>query len=106
VITPALIAGWVAAIAGVVAWLATLYKIGPERNKIKAEVERAGVDAAKVLSDTAVSLLQPSIDQVGFLRTELAATRSENAQLREEIGQLREELSQLRRAVIPGTAPA
>lgn len=81
-ISVSLVAGWIVAGLGGLASAVALFKIGPERRKITADVQRAGVDATKVLSDTAVLLLQPSLDQITFLRAELATARTENAQVR------------------------
>ena len=94
-ITAPLVLGWISVIAGLAAALGVFLKIGPERKKITAEVQQAGVDAAARLSESAVALLQPSMDQVGFLRTELAAARIEGQQMREENAQLRAEQARL-----------
>lgn len=74
----------IAAVGGV-AGLAALAKIGPERRKITAEAFRAGVDSTQVLSSTAVSLLDPYLEQIKFLRSELASARDEITSLRAEI---------------------
>lgn len=92
----AVLAGWATAVAGIGAWLLALYKVGPERKKLIADANRSGIDATKVITETAMSLLQPSLDQVAFLRTELAVSRQENRELREEVTLLRKEIGLLR----------
>lgn len=87
-ITAGQIAGWVVGSAGLIAAVAALLKVGVEKRKIQAEVTHTGVDAARVLSETAMSLLQPSLEQIAFLRTELASARGEITQLRLEIAKL------------------
>lgn len=77
-----------AAIGGI-AGITALLKIGPERKKITAEAFRAGVDSTQVLSNTAVSLLDPYTEQIKFLRSELASAREEIVSLRAEIKMLR-----------------
>lgn len=95
-ITIPLVIGWFVAAAGGIASLVAIFKIGPERRKIAADVESAGADAAKKLSESAVALLAPSVEQVGFLRTELAVTRAENTALSNQIAVLRAEIAALR----------
>lgn len=87
--TAALIAGWMVAALGAGGSVVALLKVGAERKKITAEAYRAGVDSAQVLSNTAMSLLQPALEQVAFLRTELADARAEITSLRAEIAELR-----------------
>lgn len=82
-------AGWALATLGGTAGIIAAAKVGPERVKIRAEAYRAGVDAAQVLANTAVGLLQPALDQVAFLRVELAGARAEITSLRAEIAELR-----------------
>jgi uncharacterized coiled-coil DUF342 family protein len=96
VISVSLVIGWIVAASGVLGTIAGLAKIGVERRKLKADVERVGVDSAKILSETAMSLLQPSIDQINYLRTELVAARSESKAAREESEELRKEIAELR----------
>jgi hypothetical protein len=81
--------GWVFAALGGLASVATLFQVGSERRKIVADARRAGVDSTQVLASIVVSLLQPSRDQIAFLRSELAAARDENTALRSEIAGLR-----------------
>lgn len=112
--TAGLIIGWLVALAGAVSTLGALRKVGAEREKIAAEAKRAGVDSAKVLTDTAMDLLA---EQTKYLRAELAAAREEITQLpsraqvarlqtdlaaaRTEITQLRAEIAGLR-GLAPG----
>lgn len=77
--------GIVIAAAGGLAGIAALAKIGPERRKITAEAFRVGVDSTQVLNNTAVSLLDPYLEQITFLRHELASAREEIMSLRAEI---------------------
>lgn len=77
--------GAVLAAIGGIAGITALLKIGPERKKITAEAFRAGVDSTQVLSNTAVSLLDPYLEQITFLRSELASARDEIVSLRAEI---------------------
>lgn len=77
--------GYALAAAGGLAGLAALLKIGPERKRITADAFRAGVDSTQVLSSTAVSLLDPYLEQIKFLRSELASARDEIVSLRSEI---------------------
>lgn len=83
--TAGVIVGWVIAALGGLAAVAALFKVGSERRKITADALRAGADATQVLTSTAMSLLQPSQDQIAFLRSELAAARVEIIALRSEI---------------------
>jgi hypothetical protein len=85
--------GYALAAAGGLAGLAALFKIGPERKKITADAFRAGVDSTQVLSNTAVSLLDPYLEQIKFLRTELASAREEITSLRTEIRTLQADLT-------------
>lgn len=95
-ISVSLVIGWIVAGAGALTSIGALLKVGVERRKLAADVERAGVDSAKVLSETAVSLLQPSLDQITFLRNELVAARAESQAARNESEELRKEISELR----------
>ena len=81
--------GILLAAVGGAAGITALAKVGPERKKITAEAFRAGVDSAQVLSNTAVSLLDPYLEQIRYLRGELADARSEIESLRMEIVHLR-----------------
>jgi hypothetical protein len=87
--------GAAVAAAGGVAGVTAFLKIGPERRKINAQVYRAGVDSAQVLSNSAVSLLQPSLDQIKFLREELASARSEITSLRIELANMQSQVTML-----------
>lgn len=96
------IGAFLAAVGGV-AGVTALFKIGPERRKITADAFRAGVDSTDVLSKTAVSLLDPAMEQIKYLRAELLAAREEIVSLRtklttaeNDIGALRHELKTLR----------
>lgn len=81
--------GAVFAVVGGTAGIRALTTIGPERRKITADAFRAGVDSTQVLSNTAVSLLDPYVEQIKFLRSELASAREEILALRGEIKTLR-----------------
>jgi hypothetical protein len=83
------VVGAALAVVGGAAGIAAFAKIGPERRKITAEAYRAGVDSAQVLANTSVSLLNPYLDQIKFLRSELADARAEIASMRVEIADLR-----------------
>lgn len=93
-------AGWALAAVGGTAGIVAAAKVGPERAKIRAEAYRAGVDSAQVLSATALSLLQPALDQVAFLRTELAEALTERASLRKSITELEKKVAVLRADVV------
>jgi hypothetical protein len=88
------------AAAGGAAGLTSLLKVGPERRKVNAEAFRAGVDSAQVLSTAAVGLLDPYLDQIKFLSTQLTAAREEIVELRAELAAARSEIGTLR----PGLA--
>lgn len=92
-LTIAQVIGALLALVGGAAGIVAFAKIGPERRKITAEAYRAGVDSAQVLANTSVSLLDPYLDQIKFLRSELADARSEIASMRLEIADLRSGLA-------------
>lgn len=89
------IVGAAVAAVGGVAGLTAFTKIGPERRKITAQAYRAGVDSAQVLASTSVSLLDPYLDQIKFLRAELAAAHDEIISLRTELAKMRQQVSHL-----------
>jgi hypothetical protein len=89
--TAGVLVGWVFATLGGLASVATLFQVGSERRKIVADARRAGVADTQVLTSIAVSLLQPSQNQIVFLRRELAAAQGTNTTLRSEIARLRAE---------------
>lgn len=78
-ITVPLVLGWFAAAAGVLTTLAGLVTVGAQRRKLAAEGQRVGVDSAKILSDTAMSLLQ---EQTTYYRGELEQARRDLADCR------------------------
>jgi hypothetical protein len=90
-----MVVGWIVAALGGAASFAAILKIGPERKDIIARADKTGVDSAQVLATSALSLLQPSLDQIAFLRTELASARDEILALRQEIASLRTGMSAL-----------
>jgi phage shock protein A len=75
-------------VLGGIASVAQLWQIGSERRQIAADAQRAGVDNTERVATMAVSLLEPSQDQIAFLRRELSAARDENTVLRSEIARL------------------
>ncbi len=77
------------------AFITAMFKIGPERRKMTADAFRAGVDSATHLSKSTLEVVTPALEQVTFLRAELATTRDENQQMRVENQQLRAEMAQL-----------
>lgn len=86
--TIAQVVGALLAAVGGVAGIAAFTKIGPERRKINAEVFRAGVDSAQVLSSSALTLLKPALDQIEFLRKELAIAQAQVESLEAKISEL------------------
>ncbi|MGH3989311.1 MAG: hypothetical protein ACRDTZ_18675 [Pseudonocardiaceae bacterium] len=93
-------AAWLVAAVGGVAGATALLKIGPERAKIKAEAYKAGVDATAVLSNSALALLDPALEQVKFLRNELATAHDESVELRRGMAALEKEVALLRNEVV------
>jgi hypothetical protein len=88
------LAGLVALVGGA-AGLTAFAKVGPERRKITAEAYRAGVDSAQVLATTSVSLLDPYLDQIKFLRSELAGARMEITSLRTQLTTVEAQVARL-----------
>jgi chromosome segregation ATPase len=94
-----------AAALGGVAGLAALLTLKSTKRKLLAEADKSEADAAKVLSDTAVALLEPARLQVKSLREDLATAEAKVTALstqldlaRAEANQLREDLEAARRA--------
>lgn len=87
------IVGYIFGAIGTLASLVAFFKVGAERKEIRAKAEKIGVDSTQVLTSTALALLQPSLDQITFLRGELALVRNELAAARSEIVQLRQEIA-------------
>lgn len=81
---------------GGVAGLGAVAKIGVERRQGRAAAQRVEVDAGKVVTDTAVGLLEPLRTQIGFLAEELARSRAEAERDRAESALLRREVHDLR----------
>lgn len=87
------IAGYVIGAIGALASLVAFFKVGAERKEIAARAEKIGVDSTQVLTSTALALLQPSLEQIAFLRGELSTLRIELIAARNEIAQLRHEIA-------------
>lgn len=82
-------AAYAVALLGGAAGITSFAKVGPERRKILAEAFRAGVDSTEVLNRAAIALLDPYLDQIKHLRTEIDDLRLELADARAEIVSLR-----------------
>lgn len=98
--------GWVITALGGLASVATLIDVSSERRKIITVAQRTGVDVTRVLTNTAVSLMKTSQDQIAFLRGELATVRNENTGLRSEIAELRAKIARISPAAPPSPHPS
>ena len=67
-----------------------------EKKKIYDEAYRAGVEGSSVLDKRAISLLDPYVQQVAYLTTQLEASQHESVAARTESRMAREESSTLR----------
>ncbi len=90
---------WAVAILGV-GGIASLFKVGVDRRRGKAAAERNEADATRVITQTAIGLLEPLKEQVGSLTDELRTTRkeatAEAVRARAEQEALRNEVHELR----------
>lgn len=93
-----------AAALGGLAGLVALLTLKSTKRKLLAEADKSEADAAKVLSDTAVALLEPARLQVKSLREDLATAEAKVTALstqldlaRAEANRLREDLEATRR---------
>lgn len=77
---PQMLAG-VGGLAGLVA----LLLVRASRRKLVAEGKKNEADAAKVLSETAVSLLAPAKEQIAQLQMELASAKADAKVLAEQL---------------------
>ena len=85
---------WLAALGGV-AGIGALFRIGIERRTGKALAARKEADATRVVTDTAVGLLDPLKEQVEFLRQDLTRSRAEAVALRDDVRDLHEYINLL-----------
>lgn len=86
----------VLAAAGGGAGIGSLFRIGIERRKSRAEAAGGEASNSQVISDTAVGLLEPLRTQIEYLGEELVASRHESRAARTESQELRAEVHELR----------
>lgn len=86
---------WLTAVGGL-AGLGALLRIGIDRRKARADVRGEEAGTSKIVTDTALGLLEPLRGQISYLTAELGASRQEAAASRHESERLRSEVAQLR----------
>ncbi|MDR6117282.1 gas vesicle protein [Aeromicrobium sp. SORGH_AS981] len=73
--------------------LATLILAPRQRRKLKAETDATDADAAKVITDTAMQLLNPLREQVAATQTQLEETQTQLDATRTQLDETQTELA-------------
>lgn len=85
--TLGLLAQFAAAAGGLTGVLALLM-VGPQRRKSDAETDKINADAAEVIRQNAVALLEPTREQVLYLSRSLSAAQDKSDQLTNQVDEL------------------